>query len=89
MEILVGVKTLVGKLYRLKSVGTSMNIGDRTHHQTHISVIFSQIFNVRSLVPLMDEIRSQIGNAPCYLSFDIDAIDPGFCPGTGTPEIGF
>ena len=23
-----------------------------------------------------------------YLSFDIDAIDPGFCPGTGTPEIG-
>ncbi|MDK2413415.1 arginase family protein, partial [Aphanizomenon sp. 202] len=22
------------------------------------------------------------------LSFDIDAIDPGFCPGTGTPEIG-
>ena len=30
----------------------------------------------------------QIGTAPCYLSFDIDAIDPGFCPGTGTPEIG-
>ena len=25
---------------------------------------------------------------PVYLSFDIDAIDPGFCPGTGTPEIG-
>ena len=36
----------------------------------------------------MTDIRAQIGDHPCYLSFDIDAIDPGFCPGTGTPEIG-
>ena len=36
----------------------------------------------------MGEIRQQLGSAPVYLSFDIDAIDPGFCPGTGTPEIG-
>ena len=26
--------------------------------------------------------------APAYLSFDIDALDPAFAPGTGTPEIG-
>ena len=26
--------------------------------------------------------------APVYLSFDIDALDPAFAPGTGTPEIG-
>ena len=25
---------------------------------------------------------------PAYLSFDIDALDPAFAPGTGTPEIG-
>ena len=43
---------------------------------------------LRSLEPLMADIRAQIGDHPCYLSFDIDAIDPGFCPGTGTPEIG-
>ncbi|KAG0723917.1 Agmatinase, mitochondrial [Chionoecetes opilio] len=42
----------------------------------------------RSLVPLMEEVRTLMGNRPVYLSFDIDAIDPGFCPGTGTPEIG-
>jgi len=42
----------------------------------------------KSLEPLMADIRAQIGDHPCYLSFDIDAIDPGFCPGTGTPEIG-
>jgi agmatinase len=29
-----------------------------------------------------------IGTAPAYLSFDIDALDPAFAPGTGTPEIG-
>jgi len=27
-------------------------------------------------------------DAPAYLSFDIDALDPAFAPGTGTPEIG-
>ena len=25
---------------------------------------------------------------PVYLGFDIDGLDPGFAPGTGTPEIG-
>ncbi len=29
-----------------------------------------------------------VGGAPTYLSFDIDALDPAFAPGTGTPEIG-
>ena len=42
----------------------------------------------RSLAPLMDEVRGRIGSAPCYLSFDIDGIDPAFAGGTGTPEVG-
>jgi len=33
-------------------------------------------------------IRATVGTGPTYLSFDIDAIDPGQAPGTGTPEIG-
>jgi agmatinase len=33
-------------------------------------------------------IHSVVGSAPAYLSFDIDALDPAFAPGTGTPEIG-
>ncbi|MGD0430462.1 MAG: agmatinase [Acetobacteraceae bacterium] len=28
------------------------------------------------------------GTAPAYLSFDVDALDPAFAPGTGTPEVG-
>lgn len=42
----------------------------------------------KSLVPLMKQVHEKIGGRPVYLSFDIDAIDPGYCPGTGTPEIG-
>ncbi len=42
----------------------------------------------RSLAPVMQDIRAKMGNAPCYLSFDIDGIDPSFAGGTGTPEIG-
>jgi agmatinase len=33
-------------------------------------------------------IAEVVGEEPAYLSFDIDALDPAFAPGTGTPEIG-
>lgn len=42
----------------------------------------------RSLGPLMDRVRASIGDAPVYLSFDIDSLDPAFAPGTGTVEPG-
>jgi guanidinopropionase len=32
--------------------------------------------------------REIIGDAPVYLSFDIDGLDPVYAPGTGTPESG-
>ncbi|XP_050693047.1 guanidinobutyrase-like isoform X2 [Eriocheir sinensis] len=41
----------------------------------------------KSLEPLMAEVRQQIGEGPVYLSFDIDAIDPSFCPGTGVATL--
>ena len=34
------------------------------------------------------KILEVVKNSPAYLSFDIDALDPAFAPGTGTPEIG-
>ncbi len=42
----------------------------------------------KSLKPLMAQIRDRIGDTPVYLSFDIDSLDPGFAPGTGTVEVG-
>ena len=42
----------------------------------------------KSLTPLMEEVRAQMGAGPVYLSYDIDSLDPGVAPGTGTLEIG-
>jgi len=43
----------------------------------------------KSLSPLMEEVRNQIGTeTPVYLTFDIDGLDPSVAPGTGTPEPG-
>jgi agmatinase len=32
--------------------------------------------------------RERVGDGPCFLSFDVDFVDPAFAPGTGTPEVG-
>lgn len=37
---------------------------------------------------VVEEIRRISGQGPCYVSFDIDALDPVFARGTGTPEVG-
>ena len=36
----------------------------------------------------MAEARAIAGDAPTYVSYDIDFVDPAFAPGTGTPEVG-
>src|SRR5271167_1531392 len=38
---------------------------------------------------VIDAIIDTVGTTnPVYLSVDIDVLDPGICPGTGTPESG-
>lgn len=37
---------------------------------------------------VLDQIKARIGDTPCYLTLDIDCLDPAFAPGTGTPEPG-
>ncbi|APW46642.1 agmatinase [Rhodoferax antarcticus] len=41
-----------------------------------------------ALVPVVAQIAQRIGHRPCYLTLDIDCLDPAFAPGTGTPEPG-
>ncbi|MBZ4672171.1 agmatinase [Deferribacterales bacterium Es71-Z0220] len=36
----------------------------------------------------IDDIKKIIGNAPVYLTVDLDVLDPSIFPGTGTPEPG-
>lgn len=52
-----------------------------------VTVVTAEECWYKSLAPLMDSIRSNIGaEQPTYLSFDIDGLDPSVAPGTGTPE---
>ena len=37
---------------------------------------------------IVEKIKSRVKMTPCYLSIDIDVVDPAFAPGTGTPECG-
>jgi agmatinase len=42
----------------------------------------------RGAAAVATEIRRAVGRRPVYLSFDVDAVDPAFAPGTGTPVPG-
>ena len=37
---------------------------------------------------ILTEVRQRVGSRPLYVTLDIDAVDPAFAPGTGTPEVG-
>lgn len=51
-------------------------------------VVMMDEFSEIGVVEVIKEARKVVGDAPTYLSFDVDGIDPVFTPGTGTPEVG-
>jgi len=42
----------------------------------------------RGIPAVVGEIRERVGSRQVYVTLDIDAVDPAFAPGTGTPEVG-
>ena len=56
--------------------------------QAGFRIMFIEEVMERGPDRIMDEVRDIIGDAPVYVSFDIDSLDPSMAPGTGTPEIG-
>ncbi|OJX72178.1 agmatinase [Magnetospirillum sp. 64-120] len=53
-----------------------------------ITVLTAEDVHMSNPQAVSDTIRRVVGDQPAYLSFDIDALDPAFAPGTGTPEVG-
>lgn len=49
----------------------------------HIEKVMEQ-----GIPAVIEAARRVVGDGPVYVTFDIDGIDPGFAPGTGTPEVG-
>ncbi|MEM8814009.1 MAG: agmatinase [Pseudomonadota bacterium] len=56
--------------------------------ETGMKILFMEDVVEMGLDAVVAEIRERVGDHPVYLTFDIDALDPAFAPGTGTPEIG-
>lgn len=57
-------------------------------HVAGMTVIHAEEIDAIGLPAVIARARAVAGAGPVYLSFDIDALDPAFAPGTGTPEPG-
>jgi arginase family enzyme len=57
------------------------------HRQHGITVIDIEQVRDRGLAWTIERIR-EVATGAAYMTFDIDAVDPAFAPGTGTPEVG-
>jgi agmatinase len=68
----------------------SVQIGIRTVTEDHLGVTVIDAPACHRIGPeaVAERVRGIVGDAPCYLTFDIDALDPAFAPGTGTPVWG-
>ena len=74
----------------LIDVQRSIHVGIRTvvDDNLGIEIISAQDVARRGVADVVSAIRTRLGDAPVYLSFDIDALDPAHAPGTGTPVWG-
>ena len=69
----------------------TIQIGIRTEYtesKHQFEVISAAKANDLTADQIIEKIRSRVGDTPCYLTFDIDCLDPAYAPGTGTPVIG-
>ena len=78
-----------GQLYQLGVRGPRGGADDdaliREHEHTTISA--DEVAD-RGARRISNELRERIGERKVYVTFDVDAIDPAFAPGTGTPVPG-
>lgn len=68
----------------------SVQIGIRTHNPDPLGFNIIDAIEVQRAGPaaVAARVRDIVGSARCYLTFDIDALDPSAAPGTGTPVVG-
>lgn len=76
-SIQVGMR---GSLFRADDVTQSEALG-------YAVMTTDQMF-AAGLGNVAETIAQRVGDAPCYLTFDLDFVDPGCAPGVQTPEAG-
>ncbi len=69
---------------------TSVQIGIRTTTEDYlgVNVITAREAHEWGVARVVETVKGIVGDRPTYLTFDIDALDPAFAPGTGTPVWG-
>jgi agmatinase len=76
---------------RMVQIGIRSPVSREVHDWTlaqGVTSLTAQEVHETGPAAIAGRIREIVGDAPVYLSFDIDVLDPAFAPGTGTPEIG-
>jgi agmatinase len=69
-----------GPLYGAGDLADTERLGFATIHCTEVER--------DGLAAAIARMGERLGDAPVYVSVDIDVLDPAFAPGTGTPEAG-
>jgi len=68
----------------------SIQVGIRTTNEDTmgVTILDARWVHESGVDATVQRIHETVGDQPAYLSFDIDALDPAFAPGTGTPVWG-
>jgi agmatinase len=76
---------------RMVQIGIRSPVSREVHDWTAargVMTISAQDVHASEPAVIAGRIGEIVGDVPVYLSLDIDALDPAFAPGTGTPEVG-
>lgn len=81
--------TVMRRIYERVGAGRLVQLGIRSGEREEFAFgrRNTHLFAEDVLAPLQ-KVLAELGNAPLYLSIDIDVLDPAWAPGTGTPEPG-
>ena len=74
----------------LIDVERSVQIGIRTTNEDTLGIttLDARFVHENGPADTAKRVKDIVGDAPVYLTFDIDCLDPAFAPGTGTPVWG-
>ncbi len=78
-----------GRLVQVGLRGTWGTLTDAGFARAHDArQVTMEEIDERGIAAVAQEVRERLGGGPVYVSFDVDAVDPAFAPGTGTPVPG-
>ena len=68
----------------------SVSVGIRTDNPDTlgVTILDAPFVHQQGVAATAARIKEVVGARPCYITFDIDCLDPAFAPGTGTPVWG-